>query len=120
MGKYYKWLDTNVRLSSWIQYSDITVTCGRRDMTVTKTRIRCMFPSIGIWRFIKRNLLIRKLSYILQVIMGGGRRSFLPYNVNDPERGDNSKHGRQDGHNLIQVTYIFFFFSKKNQPKEKQ
>ncbi|KAJ8316723.1 hypothetical protein KUTeg_005726, partial [Tegillarca granosa] len=38
----------------------------------------------------------------IQVIMGGGRRFFLPYDVNDPEHGSNAHYGRRDGRNLIQ------------------
>ncbi|XP_048779091.2 alkaline phosphatase-like [Ostrea edulis] len=38
----------------------------------------------------------------IQVIMGGGRRFFLPADVMDPERGANTAHGRKDGKNLIE------------------
>lgn len=37
----------------------------------------------------------------IQVIMGGGRRFFLPADATDPERGSNTAHGRLDGRNLI-------------------
>ncbi|XP_061188266.1 alkaline phosphatase-like [Saccostrea echinata] len=38
----------------------------------------------------------------IQVIMGGGRRFFLPADATDPERGANTAHGRKDGKNLIE------------------
>ena len=39
-----------------------------------------------------------------QVILGGGRRKFLPDNVTDPEY-PNMTGVRTDGRNLIQVDY---------------
>ncbi|KAK3105350.1 hypothetical protein FSP39_023195 [Pinctada imbricata] len=39
----------------------------------------------------------------ISVIMGGGRRYFLPQTMNDFERGSNSNSGRRDGRNLIEA-----------------
>ncbi|VDI71088.1 alkaline phosphatase [Mytilus galloprovincialis] len=37
----------------------------------------------------------------IQVLMGGGRRFFLPYSTPDPESGSNTHYGRRDGRDLI-------------------
>ena len=43
-------------------------------------------------------------NFSFQVILGGGRRSFIPKDEMDPETGDNSDQGRLDGRNLINVS----------------
>ena len=55
-----------------------------------------------------------KDSYIhmFQVILGGGRRSFIPKDEMDPETGYNSYQGRLDGRNLINVSVTFFYATK--------
>ncbi|OWF42220.1 alkaline phosphatase-like [Mizuhopecten yessoensis] len=39
----------------------------------------------------------------INVVLGGGRRSFLPNTTVDPETGTVDKRQRQDGHDLIQI-----------------
>ena len=42
-------------------------------------------------------------------MMGGGRRTFLPQNETDPETHEvDSKNGRLDGRNLVNVRIFFY------------
>ena len=41
--------------------------------------------------------------------MGGGRKYFIPNNENDPVIGINSKDGRRDNRNLINVKYLWIY-----------
>ena len=47
---------------------------------------------------------------IIQVILGGGRKYFLPNDTADPEY-EATKGGRLDGLNLIEVGFVVYFYS---------
>ena len=53
---------------------------------------------------------------MFQVILGGGRRSFIPKDEMDPEAGNNYYQGRLDGRNLINVSDSFFIIGP--QPRQ--
>ncbi|CAC5418014.1 E3.1.3.1 [Mytilus coruscus] len=50
--------------------------------------------------------LINDYKSSIKVLMGGGRRYFLPNNETDPVIGLNSKNGRRDNRNLIEVSLV--------------
>ena len=56
----------------------------------------------------------RVFFHMLQVILGGGRRSFIPKDELDPEAGVNSYQGRLDGRNLINVSNDFFIIGPQS------
>ena len=48
--------------------------------------------------------------FLSKVLLGGGRRSFLPQTLKDPETGkEDKKHGRLDGRNLVEVRNVLMY-----------